>query len=267
MIAIQTIGLRKVFGWFGKQIVAVDNLTMKIEKGTIHGFIGPNGAGKTTTIKMLIGAIRPTKGKAYIFGEPAGSVKAKAHIGYSPEHPDFYSMGALDFLTYMGMLYGMSREEARKRGLELLEWLGLENFKHTNARNFSAGMKQKLALAQALVADPDILILDEPTANLDPIGRYEVIKKIGELAKKEKKTVFISSHILHELEKIIDHVTIIDKGKVLLQSSMEELRKRFSANHFVVDTSNNRKALEMLKRSSNVRNCLLYTSPSPRDRG
>jgi len=252
MIAIETIGLRKVFGFFKKRIVAVDNLNMKIERGTIHGFIGPNGAGKTTTIKMLIGAIKPTKGKGFIFGNPIGSIKAKSYIGYSPEHPDFYPIPAIDFLVYMGMLSGLSENEARKRGMELLEWLGLEKFKDVNAKNFSAGMKQKLALAQALINDPDVLILDEPTANLDPIGRFEVINKIGELAKKEKKTVFVSSHILHELEKIVDHVTIIDKGKVVLQASIEELRKRFSERHFIIDTNNNSSMLKALKGSSNV---------------
>ncbi|HDJ96814.1 MAG TPA: ABC transporter ATP-binding protein [Candidatus Aenigmarchaeota archaeon] len=252
MIAIETIGLRKVFGFFKKKIVAVSNLNMKIEKGTIHGFIGPNGAGKTTTIKMLIGAITPTKGKGFIFGNPIGSVKAKSYIGYSPEHPDFYPMSAIDFLVYMGTLSGLEEREARKRGMELLEWLGLEKFKDVNARNFSAGMKQKLALAQALIGDPDILILDEPTANLDPIGRFEVINKIGELARKEKKTVFVSSHILHELEKIVDHVTIIDKGKVVLQASIEELKRRFSERHFVLDTTNNVLMLKILKKDSNI---------------
>ena len=252
MIAIETIGLRKVFGSFRKKVVAVDNLNMKIEKSTIHGFIGPNGAGKTTTIKMLIGAVRPTKGKAFIFGERAGSVKAKSYIGYAPEHPNFYPMAAIDFLVYMGMLSGLERGEARKRAKELLELFNLYNFREKNASTFSAGMKQKLCLAQALISNPEILILDEPTANLDPIGRYEVLQIIKNLVKKEKKTAFISSHILHELEEIVDHVTIIKKGKTILQSSISNLRKKFSENHFIVDTSDNKSFLKILEKKSDV---------------
>ncbi|RLJ06215.1 MAG: ABC transporter ATP-binding protein [Candidatus Aenigmatarchaeota archaeon] len=245
--AIEAQGLTKVFGWFGKKIIAVDSLEMSIDSGTIHGFIGPNGAGKTTTIKMLIGAIKPTRGKAFIFGEAAGSVRAKAFIGYSPEHPDFYSMSALEFLVYNGELCGLKQGEAKKRGKELLDWLGLSDFADKNARKFSAGMKQKLSLAQALIHDPDVLILDEPTANLDPIGRYEVLEKIAELAKKQKKTVFVSSHILLELEKIVDHVTIINKGKVILQSEINDLRKRFSERHFIINTKNNQNYLKSIQ--------------------
>ncbi|HDD46087.1 MAG TPA: ABC transporter ATP-binding protein [Candidatus Aenigmarchaeota archaeon] len=252
-IAIKTEGLRKVFGRFRKRIVAVKELNMEIERSTIHGFIGPNGAGKTTTIKMLVGAIRPTKGKAFIFDEPVGSVKAKRYIGYSPEHPNFYPMSAIDFLIYMGRISGMKREEARKRAKELMEWIGLEGFENKNAQRFSAGMKQKLSIVQALIHDPDILILDEPTANLDPIGRFEVIGKIGELARKERKTVFISSHILYELEKIVDHVTIIKRGNVLLQSSIASLRKRFSENHFIIDTSSNKQFIKRLEGIGNVK--------------
>lgn len=250
--AIETEGLTKVFGWWRKKVVAVDNLEMSIDPGTIHGFIGPNGAGKTTTIKMLIGAVRPTKGKAFIFGEPAGSVKAKTFIGYSPEHPDFYSMTALEFLVYNGEVCGLTREEAKKRGKELLDWLGLSEFADKNARRFSAGMKQKLSLAQALIHDPEILILDEPTANLDPIGRYEVLEKIRTLAKKERKTVFVSSHILLELEKIVDHVTIINKGKVILQNEIEALRKKFSERHFILDTRDNSRYLKLVENLSGI---------------
>ncbi len=252
--AIKTINLTKVFGRFKRKIVAVNNLNMEIEKGTVHGFIGPNGAGKTTTIKMLVGAIKPTKGSAYIFNHPAGSIEAKSYIGYSPEHPNFYSMSAIDFLIYNGEICGMSRGEAKERAEELLEWIGLSEFKNKNARNFSAGMKQKLSLIQSLIHNPEILILDEPTANLDPIGRFEVLEKIRTLAVKEKKTIFISSHILHELEKVVDHVTIINKGNVILQSSIEELRKKFSENHFVIDTKDNENFVKKIKKFKIVKN-------------
>ena len=246
--AIEAIGVTKVFGRFRDKVVAVNNLNMKIKKGTVHGFIGPNGAGKTTTIKMIVGAIKPTKGKIFVFGEPAGSVKAKSYLGYSPEHPDFYPMSAMDFLVYSAEVCGMKRDEARKRAKELLEWMGLYDFRNKNARNFSAGMKQKLSLIQALIHDPEIIILDEPTANLDPIGRLEILEKIRMLAVKEKKTIFVSSHILHELERIVDHVTIIKRGNVILQASVEEFRKKFMVNHFIINTKNNSKYLKEIKK-------------------
>ncbi|MBR9681420.1 MAG: ABC transporter ATP-binding protein [Candidatus Altiarchaeota archaeon] len=244
--AIETVNLTKIFGRFGKRLTAVNNLNLSIEKGTVYGFIGPNGAGKTTTIKMLVGAMRATKGKASILGHSAGTVKAKASIGYSSEHPNFYSMSAVDFLVYSAKLCGMPQKEARSKADELLAWMGLENFRDRNARNFSSGMKQKLSIVQALIHDPEILILDEPTANLDPIGRHEVLDKIRALATKQNKTIFVSSHILQELEKVVDHVAIVNKGNAIMQGDMTELRKKFSEKHFVVDTTNNEKFMKTI---------------------
>ena len=244
-LAIETKGLRKEFGLFNK-LIAVESLDLKIEKGHIHGFIGPNGAGKSTTIKMLNGAIKSTGGSAQILGYDVGSTDAKSHIGYSPEHPNFYAMSAFDFLVYNAKICGVPIGDAKERADHLLKWMGLEGFRDRNAKNFSAGMKQKLSLAQALIHNPDILVLDEPTANLDPIGRYEVLERIRLLAKKENKTVFVSSHILDELEKVVDHVTIINKGKVIIQSGISDLRKQFSTSKFIIDTSNNEANLKKI---------------------
>ncbi|MBR9689735.1 MAG: ABC transporter ATP-binding protein, partial [Candidatus Altiarchaeota archaeon] len=239
-IAIETSGLTKSFGLF-KKLTAVNSLDMQIEKGTVHGFIGPNGAGKTTTIKMLTGAITPTGGNAHIFGIAAGKNEAKAKIGYSSEHPSFYSLSAFDFLVYNAKLCGVPIDEAKERADELLGWMGLSDFRDKNAKNFSAGMKQKVGLIQALIHNPEVLILDEPTANLDPIGRFDVLEKIKDLAKKEGKTIFVSSHILDELEKVVDHVTILNHGKVVLQSDIKALRGKFSTNTYIVDTVDNKK--------------------------
>lgn len=250
-IAIEVRQLRKAFG-FRKKFVAVDNLNMTIEAGKVYGFIGPNGAGKTTTIKMLVGAIKPTNGEGRIYGEPIGSVGARSFIGYSPEHPNFYPMPAWDFLVYIAEVCGIPRDTAEQRADNLLELFGLKDFRNSNAMTFSAGMKQKLGLAQAFISDPKVLILDEPTANLDPIGRYEVLNTIEKLARKENKTVFISSHILLELEKIIDHVTIINRGKVIMQESIDELKRKFSENHFIIDASSNSLLYERLKKNPNI---------------
>lgn len=250
-LAIESTGLRKEFGLVNK-LVAVESLDLKIEKGHIYGFIGPNGAGKSTTIKMLAGAIKPTSGGARILGYEVGSTEAKSHVGYSPEHPNFYSMTAFDFLVYNARICGVPGGEAKERAEHLLKWIGLEGSRDRNAKNFSAGMKQKLSLAQSLIHNPDILILDEPTANLDPIGRFDVLERIRVLAKKENKTVFVSSHILDELEKVVDSVTIINKGKVIIQTGMNDLRKRFSTNRFIVDTSDNEGYVKKISGMSGV---------------
>jgi len=240
---IETRELTKAFGDF----VAVDGIGLKIREGSIHGFVGPNGAGKTTTIKMLVGAIRSTKGTGFIKGYPIGSVAARKVIGYSPEHPSFYgNMTALDYLIYMARVSGVERDTARKAA-ELLDWIELGRFVDTKVGGFSAGMKQRLSLAQALIHDPELLILDEPTANLDPTGRMTILDKLKQLSQERKVTVFISSHILSELEQLVDSVTLINRGQIAAEDSMEHLKKIFSQNHYLLKTSSNESVLEAMK--------------------
>jgi ABC-2 type transport system ATP-binding protein len=203
-LAIETNGLTKSFGTF----TAVDGIDLRVEQGTINGFIGPNGAGKTTTMKVLIGALHPNGGSGKIKGHPLGSMEAKKLLGFSPEHPKFYEeMTGHDYLVYMGMICGMNRHEAYNRGMELLKWLDIAGFSDKKIHGYSAGMRQKLSLAQSLIHEPEILILDEPTANLDPAGRLSIIKKLKELCQENNTTVFISSHVLGELEKLVTDVT------------------------------------------------------------
>ncbi|MFH1848951.1 MAG: ABC transporter ATP-binding protein [archaeon] len=245
MQMIQADGLTKQFG----KILAVNNISLKVQKGTIHGFLGPNGAGKTTTIKMLVGALHPTSGHAYINGLDIGTVDAKKVFGYLPEHPQFYDMTVIDYLVYIGRLCGT---DAAERAEQLLSWLDLADAKHRKIDGFSAGMKQKLGLIQALIHDPELLILDEPTANLDPIGRSHLIDKIKILAKKGK-TIFISSHILSEIEKMADFVTIIDQGVIKAESDIGSLRRHFEGNHYVLKTDRNSGILEFLKKKKYVK--------------
>lgn len=175
-VMIQTREMTKVFGDF----TAVDSINLVVKRGSIHGFIGPNGAGKTTTIKMLIGALRCTSGEGWISGHRIGSVEARQLVGYSPEHPFFYDdMAAFDYLAYMGRVCGMGRGDANRRTNELLGWLDLEQFAESKVGGFSAGMKQRLSLAQALIHEPELLILDEPTANMDPTGRLSILDKLS----------------------------------------------------------------------------------------
>ena len=179
-LMIETKELTKAFGKF----VAVDGIDLRVGEGSIHGFVGPNGAGKTTTIKMLVGAIRCTKGSGVIRSHPIGSVAARRLIGYSPERPSFYGdMTTLDYLTYMARVSGVEGNGVKKKAAELLDWIELGRFLDTKVGGFSAGMKQRLSLAQALIHEPELLILDEPTANLDPTGRMSILDKLRQLSQ------------------------------------------------------------------------------------
>jgi ABC-type multidrug transport system ATPase subunit len=254
-LMIETRELTKAFGDF----VAVDGIGLRISEGSIHGFVGPNGAGKTTTIKMLVGAIRSTKGTGFIKGYPIGSVAARKVIGYSPEHPSFYAdMTALDYLIYMARVSGVERDGARKAA-ELLDWIELGRFVDTKVGGFSAGMKQRLSLAQALIHEPELLILDEPTANLDPTGRMTILDKLKQLSQERRVTIFISSHILSELEHLVDSVTLINRGQIAAEDSMEHLRKIFSQNHYLLKTSRNESVLEAMKTKAYLQESWLGT--------
>lgn len=249
--AIETQDLTKVFGDF----TAVDNISIKVKEGTINGFIGPNGAGKTTTMKMLIGALHPTNGSGNIKGHPIGSMEAKKLLGFSPEHPKFYGdMKAQKYLVYMGMVCGMSRRAADQRSSELLKWLGIDAFANKNVQGFSAGMRQKLSLAQGLIHEPEVLILDEPTANLDPAGRLSIIENLKEICRESNVTVFISSHILAELEKLVNEVTLINHGKLVVESGVTQLEEEVSGNRFIIKTSDNNKLISILKKCNYASN-------------
>ncbi len=241
---IETQGLSKRFG----DLMAVNGLNIKVKPGTIHGFIGPNGAGKSTTMKMLIGALHPTEGGGTIKGHPIGSLEARSVMGFSAEHPHFYeNMNAYDYLVYIGKVSGLPGQKAGERSLELLKWLELEDFTNKKVGGFSAGMRQKLSLAQAMIHEPELLILDEPTANLDPAGRLTIIKKLRELCKQRKMTVFISSHILSELEKMVDEVTIISHGKVVTESGIKALESKYAGNEYLLKTSDSEKVMKALR--------------------
>jgi ABC-type multidrug transport system ATPase subunit len=241
---IETGNLTKRFG----DLIAVNGLSIRVKPGTIHGFIGPNGAGKSTTMKMLIGALHPSGGGGTIKGHPIGSLEARKLLGFSAEHPHFYeNMHAYDYLVYIGRVSGLNSRKAGERAQELLRWLDLEEFARKKVGGFSAGMRQKMSLAQAMIHEPELLILDEPTANLDPAGRLSIIKKLQELCKKRKMTVFISSHILSELEKMVDEVTIISHGKVVTESGVKALETKFAGNEYLLKTPDHEKLMKALR--------------------
>ncbi len=217
--AIDTDKLRKVYG----ERAAVKGLTLQVLQGEVFGFLGPNGAGKTTSIKMLLGLTRPTSGKASLLGAPLGDRAALARIGFLPEHFRFQEwLTAREFLKLHGQLYGMESHRLEMRSGELLERVGLSDFRHKQLRTFSKGMLQRIGLAQALLNQPALVFLDEPTSGLDPVGRRLVRDIIHDL-RREGTAVFLNSHLLSEIEVTCDRVAIIREGEVVKLMEMSSL--------------------------------------------
>jgi ABC-2 type transport system ATP-binding protein len=220
---ISTRDLTKQFG--GSR--AVDHLSIGVNGGEVFGFLGPNGAGKTTTIRMLCGLIHPTSGSAKIAGFDVSkeSLKIRRIIGLLPESAGFYNwMSAEEYLLHFAALYNIDHEEARKRTRGLLEKVGLDDKSFVPIGYYSRGMRQKLALARALINEPSILFLDEPTLGLDPKGQQDVRKMLLDLHEKGV-TVFLSSHALTEVSAICNRVAIVNQGRLIAQGTIEELRK------------------------------------------
>ncbi|MCE5197364.1 MAG: ABC transporter ATP-binding protein [Armatimonadota bacterium] len=222
--AIMVQGLKKVYkGALGDSVAAVDDLNFQVDQGQIFGFIGPNGAGKTTTIKMLLGLLFPSSGKAMVLGKPAGDIEAKKRISYLPESPYFYEhMTGVEVLDFYCKLFRMDGATRKRRIAELLEQVGLTQDGKRSLRQYSKGMLQRIGVAQALINDPDLLFLDEPTSGLDPIAHKDIQDLIFSL-KQRGKSVFVSSHQLSDIESVCDRVAIINRGKLVKIGSMEEL--------------------------------------------
>ncbi len=224
-LVVQTEQLSKVFrvGFWGKRVTAVDGLNLEVRPGEVFGFLGPNGAGKTTTLKMLMGLIYPTTGHARLFGRDLGGPETKARLGFLPESPYFYDyLTSREFLGFYGHLFGLWGAVLDKRVDELLELVGMAHAKDLQLRKFSKGMLQRVGIAQALINDPELVVLDEPMSGLDPIGRKEVRDLILRL-KESGKTVLFSSHILHDAEVLCDRVAMILKGRLVACGRVTDL--------------------------------------------
>jgi len=232
-IPLETRGLGKDYGDFA----ALRSLDLAIPEGTCFGYLGPNGAGKTTTIKIATDLLRPTRGKAFVFGvdvrrEPR---KALARVGTVIETPEFYGyLTPLETLAYAGRLRGMTRKDIAARSEDVLRTVKLEGWADRRIQKFSKGMKQRLAVAQALLNEPDLVILDEPTSGLDPRGMAEVREIIKGL-KRAGHTVFMSSHLLGEVQEVCDDVALLNHGKLLVSGSVRDLSA--AANGTVVVAS------------------------------
>ena len=236
--AVRTLGLTKVFvsDWTRRRTVALDRLDLEVAAGEIYGFLGPNGAGKTTTIKLLLGLLAPTAGRAEVLGEDARGLAHRARLGYLPENPAFYDyLTGRELLDFCGRLAGLAGPGRRRRIDELLGLVGLERAADVRLGRYSKGMLQRAGLAQALLGDPRLLILDEPQSGLDPAGRKEVRDLILRLAA-EGRTVLFSSHILADAEMICDRVGILRAGRLVAAGRLDELlQPRARAVEFRVD--------------------------------
>jgi len=218
-LAIDTHELRKVFG----EQAAVKGLTLQVRQGEVFGFLGPNGAGKTTSIKMLLGLVAPSSGRASLLGAPVGDRDMLRYMGFLPEHFRFQEwLTAEEFLELHGQLYGMPPRDLRSRINELLERVGLSDFRKKLLRTFSKGMLQRIGLAQALLNRPRLVFLDEPTSGLDPVGRRLVRDMIRELREADT-SVFLNSHLLSEIEVTCDRVAFIRHGEVIRAMELSSL--------------------------------------------
>lgn len=219
---IQLKNLTKCYG----SLKAVDELNLEVQKGEIFGLLGPNGAGKTTTILMMLGLTEPTRGTAHVCGHNATSnpIAVKKKVGYMPDNLGFYdSMTAFDNLSYIARLNGLPENEILARVTEMMQIVGLGKAMHQKTTTYSRGMKQRLGLADVLIKNPDIIILDEPTLGIDPSGVKDFLELIKQLSEQQGLTVLLSSHHLHHVQQVCDRVGIFVNGKLLAQGDIDTL--------------------------------------------
>ena len=224
-VVIRAAGLTKVFNdfWGRAKARAVDSVDFEVRRGEVFGLLGPNGSGKSTTIKMILGLLYPTKGHLSVFGKSPRDVKSKARIGYLPEESYLYRyLTSAETLDFFGQVFALDSRARHERAEQLIEMVGLSQARSRTVGEFSKGMQRRIGLAQALINDPDLVILDEPTAGLDPIGCREIKDLILALARRGK-TVILSSHLLSDVEDVCDRVVIYYGGKIQAQGTLREL--------------------------------------------
>jgi ABC-2 type transport system ATP-binding protein len=226
MAAIRTEALTKYYPvgfWRPRPRLALDAVSLEVERGEVFGFLGPNGAGKSTTLKLLMGLVFPSAGRAEILDRPVGDLEVRRRIGFLPENPYFYdNLTAEEVLTYFAALFGYGPAERRQRVTRVLDALGIGAERRLQLRRFSKGMVQRVGLAQALLNDPEVVFLDEPMSGLDPIGRRDVRELILQL-RNRGSTVFFSSHVLSDAEVLCHRVAIIARGRLVTQGSLADM--------------------------------------------
>jgi ABC-2 type transport system ATP-binding protein len=246
---IEAISLTKIFSdWWGRsRVVAVDNLNLKVRNNQVFGLLGPNGSGKTTVLKMLLGLLHPTKGKAFVLGGDSKDPRISSQIGFLPEESYLYPyLNARETLDFYARLFGLNSRVRKARIEVLLDMVGLSGIASRPIGTFSKGMARRIGLAQALINDPKLLILDEPTSGLDPIGTRQIKDLIVELARRGK-TILLSSHLLADAEEVCDRVCILYGGLVQKEGKIEELLEEKEKTQITTNVLTER-ALEQIKR-------------------
>jgi ABC-2 type transport system ATP-binding protein len=225
MDAIRTENLTKKYalGWRKGRLLALDRLNLQVREGEVYGLLGPNGSGKSTTLKCILDLVTPTDGAAWLFGVPCRQVESRLHVGFLPENPYFYRyLTGAETLEFYGKLCGMKGAALRQRITELLDLVGLTPARDRRLAGYSKGMLQRIGLAQALIHDPKLLLLDEPTAGVDPIGSRDIRDLIVRL-KKMGKTVLLSSHLLAQVQDVCDRIGVLNLGKMILEGDVNQL--------------------------------------------
>lgn len=226
--ALEIEGLRKVYASIGRKVTALDGIDLRVEPGEIFGLLGPNGAGKTTTVKVVLDLARPTAGTARIFGLSTSNPKSRLRVGYLPEGHRFPGyLTARQTLSIFARMSGVDGRVVAQRAIPLLERLRIADWIDVRVKKFSKGMTQRLGLAAALIHDPQLLLLDEPTDGVDPVGRREIRDLLKEEARNGK-TIFLNSHLLSEIELTCDRVAVLRKGKIAAAGTIDELTRRES---------------------------------------
>jgi len=237
--AVQIENITKIFPvpLRRRRIMAVRNLSLTVQPGEVYGLLGPNGCGKSTTLKMLLGLVKPNHGRALICGKDSREYRSRRDVGFLPENPYFYKfLTATETLVFYGRICGMRGSALKKRAEELIDLVGLSDARDRRVAGFSKGMLQRIGLAQALIQDPSLVILDEPTAGVDPAGSHQIRDLILDL-KKRGKTILLTSHLLEQVQEICDRVGIMARGEMIREGSLDELVRVEGQTQFIVENA------------------------------
>lgn len=242
--AIRTEHLTKIYGG---RVIAVNDMNLTVPQGSVYGLLGPNGAGKTTTLKLLLGLQRPTAGNAAVMGRPCGAnaVGVRRMVGYLPTHPKFpENLRPVEYLDLLGQICRLPRQVRKPRLTSLLRAVGLLGATERRIQTFSTGMKTRLGIAASLVADPPLLLWDEPTAGLDPSARRFTLDLIRELGKT--RTVVVATHILSDIDQICDHVGVMHEGRMIFSGPMQDMKRRLRRDDFSVELEGPEESIDRL---------------------